>query len=191
MIRRLLRLAILGTIAAALADRLLAGRTGIRPSEHPIRSSVVVDVPIDVAWAAISDIPSQPRWMREMKAVRIVTPGDIRVGTRAEAEVRIFGLGVIDPVEISAWEPPTRFAIRHLGLFRGAGEIVLEAQGDGATRITWDERLAPPWLPELGALVTRPFLERIFQDDLELFRALLESGAWGSGEAAAGTAQDE
>ena len=187
MIRRLLRLAILGSIAAALADRLLARRTRVRPSQRPIRSSVVVNAPIDVAWEAIADIPSQPRWMLEMKAVRILTPAPIGVGTRAEADVRIFGMGVTDPIEITAWEPPARFAIRHLGFFSGAGEIILKAEpGDGATLVTWDERLAPRFLPDLGAAVARPILGRIFQDDLDRFRALLESGAWWSG-----TAQDE
>ncbi len=184
--RRLLStLAVAGAVSV-LVDRLLAAgllrRAGAeldaeRPSARPISSLVVVDAPIDVVWEAISDIATQPLWMREMKDVRIATPGPVGVGTKGEADVRILGVRVTDPVEISAWEPPTRFAIRHLGSFRGGGEIRLRAGADGTTTIVeWDEVLVPPFLPELGALVQRPVLGRVFQDDLHRFRRLVESG---------------
>lgn len=173
------------SLAAGAAERLLGpvlaavGATDLvtSPSTRPIRSLVVLDTPIDTAWAAISDIPSQPRWMHEMKAVRLVTPGPIGVGTRGEADVRILGIGVTDPVEITAWEPPRRFAIRHRGRFAGHGEIRLRAGADGTTTIVeWDEVLVPPILPELGSLAQRPILARIFQDDLHRFRRLVASG---------------
>ena len=184
--RRLLTTALLAGAVSAVVDRLLAvgalrtpGARGddARPSARPIRSLVVVDAPIRTVWDAISDVPAQPLWMREMKAVRLVTPGPVGVGTTGEADVRILGIGVTDPVEITAWDPPGRFAIRHLGSFRGGGEIRLSAGADGTTTIVeWDEVLVPPFLPELGAMVQRPILGRIFQDDLHQFRRLVESG---------------
>ena len=42
-----------------------------------------------------------------MKAVRLPTPPPIGVGTRGEADVRIFGIAVTDPVTITEFEPPT------------------------------------------------------------------------------------
>jgi len=77
---------------------------------------------------------------------------------------------------------PTRFAIRHEGLFTGAGDITLRSGADGTTTIvSWDETLVPPAFPELGALVGRPILGRIFQDDLHRLRELVESGEWDRG----------
>jgi uncharacterized membrane protein len=186
MIRRSLALAGLAVGSAAVIDRALARALPAdqRPGARPIRSLAVVDAPLDAVWAAISDIPAQPRWMREMKSVRPITPGPPRVGWRGEADVRIFGIGVSDPVEITAWDPPGRFAVRHLGLFAGGGEIVLRPGADGTTTIvTWDETLVPPVLPEVGAIVLRPMLRRIFQDDLHRFGRLVGSGAWTSGAA--------
>jgi hypothetical protein len=114
--------------------------------------------------------------MTEMKAVRITTPGPVGVGTRGEADVRILGIGVSDPVEIVAFEPPHRFAIRHEGVFTGGGVIELQPGSDGrSTIVMWDETLVPPILPELGALVGRPILGAIFQADLHRFRELLET----------------
>lgn len=175
MIGRLLRLAVGGMIAAIAIDRWLATRRGDRAPE-PIRSMIVIDAPIDRVWAELTDIEGQPRWMTDLKAVRLLTPHPVGVGTRGEGEVRILGIGVTDPVEIVEFEPPRRFAIRHDGRFTGGGVIELRAGADGRTTIvTWDETLVPPLLPELGALLQRPILGAVFQADLRRFRELLET----------------
>ena len=53
--------------------------------------------------------------------------------------MRILGIPVSDPVEITELEPPSRYAIRHLGLFAGDGLITLEA---GRRRLDDDRPLA-------------------------------------------------
>jgi uncharacterized protein YndB with AHSA1/START domain len=164
-------------IAAAIAiDRRLARRRGSRPPE-PLRMLVVVDAPIEETWRVLADIGLQPAWMREMKSVTVTTPGPTRVGTRGEATVRIFGIAVTDPVEVVAFDPPTRFAIRHEGLFTGGGDIILEAGADGTTTIVrWAETLVPPLLPELGAHLAAPVLREIFQADLHRLARLVDAG---------------
>ncbi len=113
-----------------------------------------------------------------MKEVRLTPPGPVHVGTRGEATVRIFGIAVTDPVEVTAFEPPARFAVRHEGLFTGGGVITLEAGADGTTTIVrWDETLVPPLLPELGARVLAPILQGIFQADLHRLKRLVETGS--------------
>ena len=57
----------------------------------------------------------------------------------------------------------------------GLGVSVLGAGGT-TTIVRWEERLIPPFLPQLGALVQRPILGAIFQGDLERLRGLVESG---------------
>ncbi len=139
---------------------------------------VVVDAPIEQAWRVLADIPLQPAWMHEMKEVRITTSGPTGVGTRGEATVRIFGISVTDPVEVTSFDAPTRFAIRHEGLFTGGGVITLEPGADGTTTIVrWAETLVPPLLPELGAILQAPVLREIFQADLQRFARLAESGS--------------
>ena len=114
--------------------------------------------------------------MRDMKAVRVLTAGPVGVGTVAEADIRIFGMEVLDPITITAFEPPRRFAIRHEGRFSGEGVIELESGVDGsATIVRWDETIVPPYLPHLGALLLAPILGGIFQADLARLRALVES----------------
>ena len=176
MIRAVLRLAVVGGAIGWLIDRWLADRRAGAPPE-PVRSLVVIDAPIARVWAELADIEGQPRWMHDLKTVTIETPGPVGVGTRATGRVRVLGITVEDPVEITEFEPPTRFAIAHEGLFTGSGLITLEAGADGTTTIVrWEEVLVAPALPDLADLVLRPILADVFQRDLDRLRVLVETG---------------
>jgi uncharacterized membrane protein len=176
VIRFLLRSAVLGGVAAWIGDRVLASRRGSRPAE-PIRSMVVIDAPIQRVWDTLADIEGQPRWMLDLKSAQVVTPGPVGVGTQAEGRIRIFGVEVSDPITITGFDPPRRFAIRHEGQFAGEGIIELEPGADGSTTIVrWEETIVPPYLPHLGGAVMGHVLGRIFQDDLHNLRALVETG---------------
>ena len=175
--RGVIRLGILGVGAGLGVDALLRRRAGGEPPP-PIHSMVVIDAPIERVWAVVADIEDQPRWMLEMKSVRLLTKGPIGVGTRGEATVRIMGISTTDPVTITEFEPPTRFAIRHEGSFTGGGVITLESGVDGTTTIVrWEETLIGPVFPYLGAIVQKPILGAIFQADLERLRVIIESGS--------------
>jgi uncharacterized protein YndB with AHSA1/START domain len=175
VIRGLIRLGLVGASVGYAVDRLL-GETAKSQGPEPIRSMVVVDAPIARVWAILADIEGQTRWMHDMKAVRILTDGPVGVGTIGEADVRIFGIRVTDPVTITEFQPPTRFALTHDGTFKGGGVFDLEAGADGTTTIVrWEETLIAPLLPHLGAAVGSPILSAIFQADLERLRDLVEA----------------
>jgi uncharacterized membrane protein len=177
VIRAVLRLALVGLGATWMADRVLRARAmGAAPP--PIGSLVVIDAPIDRVWAELADIEGQPRWMHDMKSVRLTSPLPIGVGTEGISTVRVFGIGVTDPVTITEFQPPTRFALRHDGIVSGSGLITLEPGADGTTTIVrWEERLVAPLLPHLGAAVFERVFGPIFQADLFRLRDLVESRA--------------
>jgi uncharacterized protein YndB with AHSA1/START domain len=177
VIRGALRLALAGAGIGYALDRVLANHSsGDEPD--PIESMIVIDAPIERVWAEVAAIEGQPRWMHDMKSVRVLTPGWVSVGTEAVAEVRIFGISVNDPIRITEFEPPHRFAISHEGSFKGRGLITLESGADGTTTIVrWEERLIPPVLPHLGALIMSPTLGSIFQADLVRLKELVETGS--------------
>ncbi|MBI2775768.1 MAG: SRPBCC family protein [Chloroflexi bacterium] len=176
MIARLVRLAVrlvpVGLAAAFLADRRLATDGGGRGPE-PIRSVIVVDAPIERTWAVLADIERQPEWMHDLKSVRLTTPPPVRVGTRGIGRVRVFGLAVEDPVEVTAFEAPAHFGIRHDGFVSGSGDIRLVPGADGTTTIvTWDEVLVPKVFPHLGGRLIALVFAPIFQRDLERLAVL-------------------
>lgn len=176
MIRFVLRLAILGAAVSWVIETVLRRRAAGAPPE-PVATRIVVDAPIERVWAVLADIEGQPRWMHDMKAVRMTTPGPVAVGSRGEATVRMFGLAVTDPVTVTEIDPPTRFAVRHEGTFTGTGTFTLEPGADGTTTIVrWEEALAPPVLPRVAAVAAAPVFYHVFQRDLERLRDLVETG---------------
>ncbi len=74
----------------------------------------------------------------------------------------------------SSSERPSVYAIRHEGAFEGTGVFDLEALDGGRTRLTWDETLVAPVLPNLVGLILAPILGRVFQADLERLKEQLE-----------------
>lgn len=173
MIRLILRLAALGGGLAWVIERILASRAAEPP--EPIRTMIVIDAPIERVWEVLTDIEGQPRWMDDLKSVRMLTPPPIGVGTRAEGDIRIFGIGVLDPITVTAFEPPRRFAIHHEGQFGGEGLVELEPGEGGATIARWVETIVPPVFPHLGGIVLSPILRWIFQRDLANLRELIET----------------
>jgi hypothetical protein len=169
-----IRAAIVVAVAAAAIDRIL-GRLAPEAAARPIESFVVIEAPIGDVWSELANIEKQPLWMTDLKAVRLLTPPPVGLGTRADGTVRILGVPIHDPVTVTAFEPPIRFGIRHDGRFSGDGMISLEAGVDGrSTIVRWRERLVPPLLPYVGALLQWPVLREVLQADLHRLRRLFE-----------------
>jgi hypothetical protein len=138
----------------------------------------VVRAPIERVWDVLADVEGQPRWMTDLKSVRMLTPPPIGVGARAEGDIRIFGMAALDPITITVFEPPRRFAIRHEGRFTGEGLIELAPGPQDRTTIArWAETIVAPYLPHLAGLALTPVLRRVFQRDLDNFRDLVETSA--------------
>lgn len=177
LIRGLVRLAPFVVSGAWLADRWLRSRApdGAPP---PIRASIEIDAPAERVWAVLADIERQPEWMHDLREVRLLTPPPVGVGTRAVGRVQALGIAVEDPIEITAFEPPLHYAVRHEGFVRGCGDIRLVPEGgdgDAATTVvTWDEVLVPRLLPDLGSLVLAIVFRPIFERDLERLAGLVE-----------------
>ena len=167
-----------------------------------IERHIRIQAPIEQVWEVLVDVPGQPRWMRDLRDIRFQTPGPLAVGTVAIGTVHMFGLSQSDPIEVTALERPHRYAIRHLGGFRGWGEFRLVSVDAGAaTHVRWREELRPtpdafPLVPRLigmpgvGPIVERgawllarltdplfaPVFEAVFRADLRRLRRLVETG---------------
>jgi carbon monoxide dehydrogenase subunit G len=187
-IRTLVAVGLVGVGGTFVIDRWIGSLIARGEAIDPLmKMAITIDAPIDEVWDVVSDIERQPLWMEEMKSVRLRSPGPVGVGTRGEADVRIFLVGVVDAVEVDVYDPPTRFGIRHVGTFRGEGRITLEAIDARRTLVRWDERLVPPIFPHLGQLLQKPIMGAIFQADLERLREIVESE---HAEAIGGTGAD-
>ncbi|MGH2468082.1 MAG: SRPBCC family protein [Candidatus Limnocylindrales bacterium] len=150
-----------------------------------VTRAIRIDAPAEAVWAVLADIPRQPLWMRDLKEVRVTTPGPVRQGSWAVGRIRMFGLPAEDPIEIDAFEPGRHFGLVHWGAFGGRGDIWLEADGAGRTIVRWREQLAPDFarlgLPvQLGLAwrvadpVLAAVLTVVFRADLRRLKRLVE-----------------
>ncbi|OLT48223.1 polyketide cyclase [Saccharomonospora sp. CUA-673] len=118
--------------------------------------SVDVEAPAGTVWLALTDWERQGEWMLGTQ-VRVTEGNGRSVGTRLEAVTGpglgfAPGIGVTDPMEITAWEPPVRCTVRHLGsIVRGTGSFHVHPRGPHRAVLVWSERLELPFGP-LGRL---------------------------------------
>lgn len=128
-------------------------------------------------WDVISDLQGQKRWMADLKSLEITSDQKSGAGTEVDVTSELFGLPVVkDKMIVTAWEPPYRFDVKHVGSFSGTGSFILEPV-PGGTVFTWIEDFSPPlWkLGELGFnLVVGPHLRRVFRRSMDNVRELAE-----------------
>lgn len=143
----------------------------------PVHLLTSIDIrrPAEVVWPWLVAWEDLPRWMREMRSVRVIGARREGVGVEAEATIRMGGLSTTDRIRVVRWEPPSVLEIEHLGWVKGVGYMELSPIEDG-THLFWRESLVPPWgiLGRLGMSAYRRLLGRTFAGDLERLRDLVE-----------------
>jgi len=149
--------------------------------------SVEVAAPAGQVWAALVDWESQGEWMlltdvaTEDGDGRV--PGAQGVGGRLAARTGIplpgkRRLGVLDTMLITAWEPPSRVDVRHLGrVVRGTGTFEVVPRGESASTFVWTEQLDLPLGPlgRLGWPLVRPAMAAGVRLSLKRFAAYAEA----------------
>lgn len=125
--------------------------------------SVDVSASVEVAFSAVVDLASQDRWMLGTKLFPL--EGDVPVpgvGSRIAALTGIGGIGVLDTMVVTVFDPPYRWETTHTGnAFKGVGIFLVEARGDSGARITWKEQIELPLgiLGRLGWPVAKPLVK--------------------------------
>lgn len=103
-------------------------------------ASVVVPVPAQAAWLAMTDWVGQSDWMPLTTVA--VHHGEGGLGTRLSARTGLGPAAVVDTMEIDVWQPPRRCEVTHLGrAVRGRGIFEVEPVDETSARVTWTEQL--------------------------------------------------
>jgi hypothetical protein len=140
--------------------------------------TVDVDAPVEQTWAGATDWAGQGTWMLGT-TVRPTAQGGQGVGGRIEAFTGLGRLGFLDLMEITAWDPPRRCHVLHLGrVVRGTGAFEVEPRGQGRSRFVWREDLDLPLgvLGRLGWPVVRPLFAWGVRLSLRRFARWVEAG---------------
>ncbi len=119
-----------------------------------IERSIVLPCPIEEAWDVLTNWERQADWMLDADEVIVRSEHRTGVGVRLDVRTRLFQIpAFVEPMEVTAWDPPSSLEIAHGGLVVGLGVWALESE-NGKTRFTWAEDVALR-IPIAGALAAR------------------------------------
>jgi uncharacterized protein YndB with AHSA1/START domain len=143
-----------------------------------VRLDVIVDAPVDVVFAAVTDWPGQAEWMLGTRVE--LRSGDGRsVGSELVAWTGL-GVGFWDTMVITRWDPPYRVDVLHTGaVVRGTGTMEVVALPGGRSRFVWSEELDLPLgvVGRFGWPVARPLFLAGVRRSLRAFARWVESGS--------------
>ena len=140
--------------------------------------TVDVDAPVEQTWAGVTDWARQGEWMLGTRVWPTAQDGQ-GVGGGIEAITGVGPLGVLDRMEITLWEPPSRCHVLHLGrVVRGTGAMEVEPLPGDRSRFVWREDLDLPLgvLGRLGWPLVRPAFAFGVQLSLRRFARWVEAG---------------
>ena len=130
----------------------------------------------EVVWAALADLGSHDRWMKDAESIVFVTEQRSGVGTRMEVKTVVGPLRTLDKMEVVGWDEGRAIEVVHEGLVTGRGTLSARPHGKG-TLVSWEETLTFPWY--LGGPITaffaKPVLGAIWRGNLKRLEESLSS----------------
>ncbi len=140
-----------------------------------VRTTVVINRPIQEVWAYLDDHKNDLKWRRpSLKRLETLSPGPVGPGTRYEGVVAIGPKKYPYVTELTAYEPPHRVAwkgVSSAGWSIGRkGSYTLEAEGPDRTRVVHDITLEPqttlgrltaPFVGRMGSTMVMPLLKQL------------------------------
>ena len=142
-----------------------------------ISLGVLLDLPAEATWAAVTDWPSQSDWVMGT-TVRNTAKDGAGVGGGFEAFTGIRRIGVLDPMVITEWEPPRRVTVQHMGsVVKGIGIFEVFVLPGGRSRFVWSEELELPLgsVGRLGWPLLRPVFALGVRRSLAKFKRSVEA----------------
>ena len=132
------------------------------------------------AFAALVDPAAQERWMiaTRLYPVQAAAPVPL-VGSRVAAFTGVGGLGFLDTMTVTAYEPPHRWVVDKDGdLLRGIGTMEIRPI-PGGCRARWTNELILPFgvCGRAAFVLVRPVVELALRACLRRLARLLQTGA--------------
>ena len=137
-----------------------------------VRSSVLIDRPIDAVFAYVADYRNDPEWRSEVREIRYVPDDRVGVGTHAIETSVLWGRRMVTESVITAYERNRRVDFVFIsGPFRVRGSRTFELV-DGATLVTSELEWHPT---RRAARLIAPLMGRSYQRTLDRYLVRLRT----------------
>jgi uncharacterized protein YndB with AHSA1/START domain len=135
--------------------------------------SIVVNAPIEIAFANFTDPEIQIKWFAEPHVLRDYT-APLGVGSTYKTVSRFMGRDAVSQQEVIEFDPPSRQVLRYTGVGNGESQHICEEVGGGTKVILRFDVDMSGLLAKLAAPLIRRQIDKRMTADLQSFKAFIE-----------------
>jgi carbon monoxide dehydrogenase subunit G len=137
--------------------------------------SLTIDRTAEDVFAYLTDLERLPEWQSTAVEVRKQTEGPVGAGSRYTDVRRFLGRTIESTLEVTTYEPPSRFDVRATG-----GPVPFEVHHtltpeNGRTRLEWVAEGEPGGFFRMAEAIVRRAAEREFTAHLDTLKRVLET----------------
>lgn len=138
---------------------------------------ITINRPVEDVFVVLTDPATTPKWAESALEGELVTPGDVRVGSRRRSVVKGFGRGTIETVmEVTEYEPNHKVALGSVEAPVPMRTSYTFTPVGGGTRVDWTWWFEPTGLMKPAGPLLAAMFKRQFARDLANLKAMMESG---------------
>jgi uncharacterized protein YndB with AHSA1/START domain len=135
--------------------------------------SIVVNAPIEVAFAGFTDPEMQIKWIVEPHELRDYTP-PLGAGSTYKTVSRFMGRDAVQQHEVIEFEPPYQQVLRYTGVGNGESQYTCEAVERGTKVMLRFDANMSGFLAQLMAPFIRRQMDKRMTADLQSFKEFIE-----------------
>jgi len=144
-----------------------------------VSATIDISASVEMAFAAMIDLASQDKWIIATRLFALEGAVEVpAVGSQIAALTGFAGIGVLDTMTVTVYDPPYRWETSHTGsAIKGIGIFTVEP-GPKGSRVTWAEELELPFgrFGLLGWQLARPIVRWALWASLRRLRDGVASG---------------
>jgi uncharacterized membrane protein len=140
-----------------------------------VEKSVIINKPVSVVFAYVSDGANAPKWQGGVDSVILEGPAGV-VGAKYTEVRKFMGQEMKSRLEVTAFEPDSKFSAKVIkGPVPFEVTVIFEPSGDG-TRLTTKVEGEPTGFFKVAEGLFRGQLEKSLEEDNNRLKGILEAG---------------
>ncbi len=169
--------------AEAAGGRDPATRAGTRRTKR-VEAHVWIDRPAQDVFAYVTSLDQWPEWRHDVVGGRVLTDGDLRVGSRAQGVAKVLGRTITIDVVVTVMEPGRAFGYRPVDGPLLTDNLYTFASQDGGTLVTLTDDIRLQGIARVLLPVMPRLVRSAYRKNLTGVKAILERQPARPGEVA-------
>lgn len=145
------------------------------PRTKRVQAHVWIDRPVQDVFAYVTSLDTWPEWRRDVVGGRLLTDGDLQVGSRAQGLAKVLGRTVTIDVVVTALEPGRAFGYRPVDEPLLTDNLYTFGSQDGGTLVTLTDDIRLQGIARVLLPVMSGLVRSVYRKNLTGLKAVLEA----------------